>query len=158
LLKTGTFPAQVDKHSTFMKMGVVEDFPTNPFAQSLRYAATCQTPIIVPWAHEPIKLGTSLSVSRSPGIKSEFTDKSAFSQSSLRKSTLVFTSVSRGEVTEAETSGTASTSGHIDFSVAGQIGGSFIGASGQAKYEKHVMNDNSVSVTSIRGLTIQLTI
>ncbi|MCJ1287568.1 hypothetical protein MMC26_006920 [Xylographa opegraphella] len=93
-------------------MGLVEDFPTDPFVPSLRHAATCQVPIIVPWGREPIKLGTSLLVSRGGDVESKFLDssKSAFSLSSLLQTRLVFTSVFKGDVAVAETANTASAS------------------------------------------------
>lgn len=126
-------------------MGILEDFPTDPFTPSLRYAATCQRPVTLPWGNEFISLGTTLSVSRIPGTKSEFTDKTAFSQASLRRSRMVFTSSSEGSVAESKSVDSAASSEHVDFSITGQVGGSFIGASGRAKYEKHVSNDSSVS-------------
>jgi hypothetical protein len=126
-------------------MSLIEDFPTDPFTPSLRYAATCQLPVLVPWGHESIKLGTSLLVPRNSNEKAHFSDKSAFSDTSLDVSKLIFTSSSEGSMTAAATSRSAAVFEHVNLSIAAQIGGSFIGASGQAKYEKHVTNDNNVS-------------
>ncbi|KAK3380772.1 hypothetical protein B0T24DRAFT_200500 [Lasiosphaeria ovina] len=133
-------------------MGLVDDFPHDPLMPSLRYAATCQIPVNLPWAREPVLLGTSLSVSRQQGVKSEFLDKSrsAFSQQSLDESPLVFTSASGGKVTMAESMGAASAYEHTDFSLSGSIGGSFLGAEGEAKYEKTVASDSSQSQCSFR--------
>ncbi|KAK3933941.1 hypothetical protein QBC46DRAFT_274799 [Diplogelasinospora grovesii] len=126
-------------------MGLVEDFPRDPFTPSLRYAATCQTPITLPWGREFISLGTSLSVSREDGVKSKFLDKSlsAFSQTSLQRSRLVLESASGGDTSTAESTGVASSREHLDCSITGQIGGSFIGAKGRANYETSAANDAS---------------
>jgi hypothetical protein len=128
-------------------MGILQDFPTDPFTPSLRYAATCQVPIWMPWASESIKLGTSLAVARGNQTTSHFMDKdkTAFSRSSLQRSQLVFTSSSSGDVSSAETFGAASASEHVNFTISGQIGGSFAGAKGRANYEKSATNSNSVS-------------
>ncbi|KAK3395071.1 hypothetical protein B0H63DRAFT_63899 [Podospora didyma] len=126
-------------------MGLVEDFPQDPFFPSLRYAATCQAPVRLPWAKESIMLGTSLSVSRQDAVKSSFLDKSlsALSKESLEQSQLVYSCVSRGSVVTAETKTEASSHEHSDYSISASIGGSFLGASGRVRYERAAASDEN---------------
>ncbi|KAK4197961.1 hypothetical protein QBC40DRAFT_256497 [Triangularia verruculosa] len=133
-------------------MGLVDDFPDDPFTPSVRYAATCQLPVHLPWGRDFIKLGSSLSISRQKEIPQGHLDgsKSAFSQPSLEQSRLVLAGGARGQVIATDTSGTSSFRSHTDFSISGQIGGSFIGASGRAKYEASASRNNSNLQSSFR--------
>ena len=126
-------------------MGLVDDFPADPFTPSLRYAATCQLPLSLPWGREFIKLGSSLSISRQEGIENNLDgSRTAFSPTSLEGSRLVFTPGALGEVSGSDTSGSSSAASHTDFSIAAQIGGSFLGAEGRVKYEQGTSSNTSV--------------
>lgn len=127
-------------------MGILEDFPMDPFTPSVGYMASCLLPLWVPWAQESIKLGTSLIISHDYHRPSQFLDDgvTAFTQKSLHLSRLMFSNSSTGNITSAQTMGSTAASEHVDLTIAGQIGGSFAGALGRAKYEKSVTANDSV--------------
>ncbi|KAF2421479.1 hypothetical protein EJ08DRAFT_682946 [Tothia fuscella] len=131
-------------------MTLIDDFPRDPFFPSLNYAASCLAPITLPWTQEPIALGSSLAVSRSRQPSGQLKDISAFSESSLQQSTLLFTPASGGETVETTTLGSASSTDHASFSVAASVGGSFLGASGRVQYEKHCMSGRAALQSSVR--------
>ncbi|KAK1753657.1 hypothetical protein QBC47DRAFT_415424 [Echria macrotheca] len=133
-------------------MGLVDDFPADPFTPSLRYAATCQLPLSLPWGCVPVDLGTPLLVSRQKDVESRLDkERNAFSSESLRSSRLVFTSGAMGEVSGADTSGASSSSSHMDFSIAAQVGGSLLGAEGRVKYEESASSNSSNVQSSFRS-------
>lgn len=128
-------------------MGLVEDFPENPFVPTLRWAATQLTPLRLSCGHNPIKLGSTLSVSHNKNQKSSFSDSSAFSRSSLEQSRIVFISGSGGSITQTSSFGGASAQKDVNFSIHGEIGGDLLGAEVRVNYEKHTLDSSSVSQT-----------
>jgi hypothetical protein len=125
-------------------MGLLEDFPEDPFAPSLSYAASRLLPVRVPWTNELIKLGTSLAVSKTE--KSTFTDKIAFNDQSLASSGLIFTPGSSGSFRNISSTESASSSDHASLSLQGEIGGKGLSASGRGQFESRARSDRNVSI------------
>jgi hypothetical protein len=125
-------------------MGLLEDFPRDPFTPSLPYAAAAQLPVTIPWEGNILRLGTPLSIGSRPEDTKFLEDRSAFAPESLRKSSLVFQSSCQVSVTRSSTSSAAESHEHTSFSLQAQIGGSVIGASGRGSYEARVAGNQHV--------------
>ncbi|KAJ5748583.1 uncharacterized protein N7511_010279 [Penicillium nucicola] len=132
-------------------MGLVEDFPKDPFTPSLPYAASAQLPVTMPWGGNIIRLGTPLTVGSCPQETRFLEDQSAFAPESLRKSSLVFQSSCQGTVTRSTTTSAAESHEHTSFSLQAQVGGSAIGVSGRGNYEARVATNQHAQNASFRA-------
>ncbi|CAI7660102.1 unnamed protein product [Penicillium glandicola] len=116
-------------------MGLVDDFPKDPFTPSLPYAAAAQLPVTIPWGGRFLPMGTPLVVGSQPQDTRFLDGRCAFSSESLKKTPLAFRSASRGMEAETSTQTAAARQEHTSVSLQAQIGGSVIGMSGRANYE-----------------------
>ncbi|KAJ5294391.1 hypothetical protein PENANT_c006G04072 [Penicillium antarcticum] len=132
-------------------MGLLEDFPKDPFTPSLPYAAAAQLPVTMPWGGDILRLGTPLIIGSRPEETKFLEDRSAFAPESLRKSSLVFQSSCQGTVTRSSTSSAAESHEHTSFSLQAQVGGSVIGVSGRANYEARVATNRHAQNASFRA-------
>lgn len=71
--------------------------------------------------------------------------RNPFSESSTVQNAMIFRSNSRGSVNVASSGGEHSSSEHTKLSITGQVGFSWLGASGRANYEKSASQDSNVS-------------
>lgn len=129
-----------------------ETFPENPMVPSIAYAACTQTPITIPWSkrqHQKlaISLGTGFESSKA-NTDQPFCNASPLNCVQTKDSGLVYTNASQGTYAEVSTNSANSASEHMQMSVAASIGGSFLGASGEGRYEKSVLNNRNVSMHS----------
>ncbi|KAF2738960.1 hypothetical protein EJ04DRAFT_519904 [Polyplosphaeria fusca] len=122
-------------------MALLEDFPTDPFTPSLRYAASRQLPITIPWTNKLIRMGASLSLAGEGNAT--FREATPFSEASLNKSKMAFRPGSRGSVRQASTRYNERSSEHLDVSMQGEIGFPGLSASGRAHYETNASEVNS---------------
>jgi hypothetical protein len=127
-------------------MGLVDDFPNDPFTPRLPYAAAAQLPVSVPWGwgDKVIPIGMPLTVGREPQDAMFLEGACAFSSESLKNSSLAFRSAARGMIADTSTHTAAGRQEHTSFSLQVKLGGSVIGVSGRANYEVRAAANQNV--------------